>query len=277
MIEEPERRPIVTRNLRILWVLVASLGSLQAQWIKYPTAGVPHLPNGQPDLNAPAPKTADGKPDFTGVWQANRDDSTELSFGGNPIPREFSNLGVRLKDGLPYTVWARELMQARKANNERDSPDTRCLPVGILWLHTHLFPWKFLQMPGLAVILYEKNTSFRQIYMDNRPLPVDPEPSFYGYSVGAWEGDTLVVRTIGIRDDTWADSGGSPITESAKITERFRRPKFGRLEVEITVEDAKAYTAPWTVKILQDLRVDSDLLEFICVDNEKKIQHLVGQ
>ena len=147
----------------------------------------------------------------------------------------------------------------------------------IVWLNSHLSPRKVLQLPGLEVILYERFTHFRQIFTDGRPLPVSPEPSFFGYSSAKWEGDTLVVQTIGIRDDSWADLSGNPITESAKVTERFRRKNYGNLEIEITIEDLKAYTAPWTVKLNQHIALDSELLEFICVDNEKPLSHLVGK
>jgi hypothetical protein len=139
-----------------------------------------------------------------------------------------------------------------------------------------VFPSKILQLPGLVVILYEKNVDYRQIFTDGRPLPVDPEPSYFGYSSGKWEGDTLVVQTNGFRNDLWADGNGDPITESAKITERFRRPNYGNLEIEVTVDDPKAYTTPWTVKINQHIQLDTDLLEFFC-DNEKDRPHLVGK
>ena len=268
----------MNHKIGILAIMVAAAApALQAQWLKYPTAGVPRLPNGQPNLTAPTPRTADGKPDLSGVWEASNVGGTALSFVGNLLPPLFTNIGAPLKDGLPYTPWARELVNARRADNTKDSPDTKCLPVGILWLHSHVFPRKILQVPGLVVILYEKNADFRQIFTDGRPLPVDPEPSFFGYSTGKWEGDTLVVQTIGLRDDSWADGGGNPLTESAKVTERFRRLNYGRLEIEITVDDRKAYTAPWTVKLNQNIQLDTDLLEFICVDNDKKLAHLVGK
>jgi hypothetical protein len=266
---------------RAVWVLamviVTPALSLQAQWLNYPSAGVPRLPNGQPNLTAPAPKTADGKPDFSGQWLADAESGTGVSFAGAPLPPLFRNIGARFKDGLPYRPWARELTGARQANNQRDSPDGKCLPLSNLWLHSHLFPNKIVQTPGLVVILYEKGVDYRQIFTDGRPLPVDPQPSFFGYSSGTWEKDTLVVQTNGFRDDLWADLNGNPITESARITERFRRPTFGSLEIEVTVDDPKAYTAPWTVKISQHIQLDTNLLEFICLENEKDQAHLVGK
>jgi hypothetical protein len=257
-------------------IVVAALG-LQAQWLTYPTAGVPRLPNGQPNLMAPTPKAGDGHPDLSGVWLANRDNPSGVSFGGNPLPALFTDIGAQLKDGLPYRPWAKDLTNARRADHMKDSPDGKCLPLSSLWLHSHLFPAKIVQTPSLVIVLYEKGVDYRQIFMDGRSLPVDPQPSFFGYSSGTWVGDTLIVRTNGLRDDLWADFNGNPLTESAKITERFRRPNYGSLEIEITVDDPKAYTAPWTVTVHQDLQVDTDLLEFICLENEKDQSHLVGK
>jgi hypothetical protein len=259
-------------------VLMSALATpICAQWFNYPTPGIPRTSDGKPNLAAPAPRTADGKPDLSGFWEADKTGGTGTSFTGAQLPPLFNNIGAQLKDGLPFSPWARALSNARQADNSKDSPDAKCLPSGILWLHSHLFPRKMLQLPGLVVILYERLTQFRQIFTDGRSLPIEPEPSFFGYSSGKWEGDTLVVQTIGLRDDTWADSGGSPLTSSAKVTERFRRPNYGNLEIEITVDDPKAYTAPWTVKVKQIIQVDSELLEFICVDNEKNRSHLVGK
>jgi len=262
---------------RLLFTLVTLAAPLAAQWIHYPTAGLPRLANGKPNLSAPTPRTKDGKPDLSGFWEANREGGTGVSFTGAQLPPLFKNIGAQLKDGLPYSPWGRDLLNSRLADNSKDSPDAKCLPLGILWLHSHLSPRKVLQSPGLVVILYERFTQFRQIFTDGRPLPVDPEPSFFGYSSGKWDGDTLVVQTIGFRDDQWADSDGSPLTGSGKVTERIRRPNYGSLEIEITVDDPKAYTAPWTVKLSQHLQVDTDLLEFVCVDEEKNRPHVVGK
>jgi hypothetical protein len=132
---------------------------------------------------------------------------------------------------------------------------------------------KIIQTPSMLVILNERDAAYRQIFLDGRPLPVDPNPSFNGYSSGKWENDTLVIQSVGFRDDIWLDSAGSPITESAKITEKLRRPSFGKLEIEITVDDPKAYTKPWTVKLNQPIVVDTDLLEYICLENEKDHAH----
>ena len=170
-----------------------------------------------------------------------------------------------------------QVRKERKGNNNKDNPDAHCLPLGLMQLHTHPQPRKIIQMPNLIVILYEAQAGVRQVFMDGRPLPgPDAEPWWYGYSIGHWDGDTLVVETNGFRDDVWLDVEGSPLTNTGKMTERFRRVNYGHLEMDITVEDPKAYTHPWTVKIKQRLLVDTDLIEFICNENEKSDAHLVG-
>jgi hypothetical protein len=136
---------------------------------------------------------------------------------------------------------------------------------------------KIVQMPGLMVIMSERDVTFRQIFTDGRPLPKDPQPSFTGYSSGHWEGDTLVVQTIGFRDGMWLDRSGSPMTDAAKLTERFRRVNYGNLEIEITLDDPKAYTAPWTVRLNQFIVLNTELLEYFCQENEKDLPHLVGK
>jgi hypothetical protein len=151
------------------------------------------------------------------------------------------------------------------------------LPRGALRIHTDGLFKKIIQSPGLVVILTERNTSYRQIFTDGRPLPADPNPSWNGYSSGRWDGDTLVVQTIGFRDDTWLDSSGSPLTTAAKVTERFRRPSFGKLEIEITVDDPKAYTKPWTIKLSQPIVADTEMLDYICQENERDVSHFVGK
>jgi hypothetical protein len=142
-------------------------------------------------------------------------------------------------------------------------------------LHSYATPRKMIQNPGLLAILYELNSTFRQIFTDGRPLPSDPNPTWNGYSSGTWEGDVLVVKTNGFRDGMWLDSGGSPLSEGAVITEKFRRVNYGRLEIELTVDDLKTYTKPWTVKMVQTIKLDTDLLDKIMLENEKDIKHLV--
>jgi len=248
------------------------------QWLNYPTAGVPRLPDGKPNLAARTPRGADGKPDFSGLWEPDFEGGVAAPVAGGAIlPPEFVNIGARLKNGLPYRAWGLEIRNGRLADNSKDSPDGLCLPLSILQMHSHPFPRKILHVPGLMAILYEKNIEYRQIFTDSRPLPSDPQPSWKGYSTGGWEGDTLVVQTIGFRDDMWADGQGNLLTEAAKVTERFRRPSYGILEIEVTVDDPKAYTVPWTVKITQHIKLDTDLLEYVCLENERDRLHMVGK
>jgi hypothetical protein len=262
---------------------------LWAQWPPHPTPGVPKLADGKPDLDGPAPRTADGKPDFSGVWEfvdafrgqsgAGTTPPAGIGQGGRPIgPNQFFDIGSGIKGGLPFTPWAAALRKERTDNNNKDNPDAHCLPLGLMQLHTHPQPRKMIQTPTLLLITYEANSGLRQIFMDGRPLPGnDAEPWWYGYSIGHWEGDTLVVQTTGLRDDVWLDVEGSPLTGSGKVTERFRRPNFGHLEIEVTVEDPKAYTKPWTVRIADRIMLNTELLEFICNENERSDDHLVGK
>ena len=261
---------------------VAAVGllspSMSAQWPSYPTAGVPRLPNGQPNLSAPAPRTADGKPDLSGVWE-NRGPFGPLEnlpppADGTPPEPNFWNVGARFKGGLPYQPWAAELRKKRMAEDSKDNPDAHCLPMGNMQLHMHPQPNKILQTPGVIVIMYEGNAGLRQIFTDGRPLPNnDPQPSWYGYSVGKWDGDTLVVETTNFRDGGWLDVNGSALTDAAKTIERFRRVNYGTLQIDVTVDDPKAYTRPWTVRIPQYLMLDTELIEFVCAENERSTPH----
>jgi len=262
----------------IVLAYAAMVASTSAQWLNYPTPGVPRLPDGTPNLSAPAPRTPEGKPDFSGLWEPDVGDEHGSVFNpGAVFPKEWYNIGAQLKNGLPLRPWALDLRSARKLENSKDSPDGKCLPMGPLMDHSNRSPRKFIQVPGLLVILYEKSFVYRQIFTDGRPLPTDPQTSFEGYSSAKWDDDTLVVETIGLRDGSWADEEGTPLTESAKITERLRRPNFGRLEIEVTVDDPKAYTAPWTVLLRHHIKLDTDLLEYVCLENEKSTQHIVGK
>ena len=262
---------------------------LVAQWLNYPTAGIPRLPDGKPNLAMPAPRTSDGKPDLSGIWGLPCPVGNAVAsdgFTGLPnvycateiaIPPEFTNIGQSITDGLPYQPWAAELVKKTRAANRPNDPMSRCLPPGIVRLEVFPLFRKMVQVPGLLVMLNEQNASYRQIFTDGRPLPVDPNPSWNGYSSGKWEGDTLVVQTNGFRDGLWLDTGGSPLTEAARISERFRRVNYGALEIELTIDDPKAYTKPWTIKVTQILAPDTELLDYICLENEKDVKHLEGK
>jgi hypothetical protein len=246
------------------------------QWLNYPTAGVPRLRNGKPNLSAPAPRTRDGKPDLSGIWQLEAHCPPE-GCGDYPAAPEFGDLGARLPGGLPYQPWAAELVAQRWAQLGKDDPVGSCRPPGAIRLLTFPPPRKILQLPGEIVILSERDVTYRQIFTDGRPLPKDPDPSWNGFSSAKWDGDTLVAQTIGLRDGAWLDRKGSPLTDAAKLTERFRRVNYGRLEIELTVDDAKAYTAPWTVKLNQLIVLDTELLDYYCLDNERDAGHMLGK
>ena len=307
----------VVNTAALLIVFGGLPGALFAQWPNYPTPGVPKGSDGKPDLTGPVPRTADGHPDLSGMWtiaSRPRPVPTDGSIPGqlplSPTPpppaagtapdalpagsqfgvggiglgppppgiNQFFNIGSTLKDGLPFTPWAKEIRAQRKGENNKDNPDAHCLPLGLMQLHLHPQPRKIIQLPKLIVILYEAQAGIRQIFMDGRPLPKnDPQPWWYGYSIGHWDGDTLVVETTGFRDDVWLDVEGSPLTNTGKMTERFRRVNYGNMEIEITVEDPKAYTKPWTVMVKHRVMLDTDLIEFICNENEKSDAHLVAK
>lgn len=258
--------------------------ALLAQWPSYRTVGVPRTPDGRVDLNAPAPKTADGRPDLSGVWDRGMPPGAPMPRGGGfgtppaPGPRPFQNLPSMLPDGLPFQPWAAELRKQRLAENSKDHPDAHCLPLHPVQLHSHPQPRKIVQTSGLVLIIYEANQGLRQIFTDGRPLPNnDPEPWWFGYSVGKWEGDTLVAETIGFRDKGWLDEEGTPVTTSGKLTERFRRLNYGTLEITITIDDPKTFTKPWTVTLNQKLMPDTELIEFVCGENNTSVRHLVGK
>jgi hypothetical protein len=257
-------------------MLVFMPATLSAQWAPYPTARVPKTRDGKPNLNAPTPRTADGKPDLSGVW-GNPPCTGECPPGIKeellPLAAQFLDIGWGMKGGLPYQPWAAEVVKARIADHGRGNPDAHCRPIGVVQLDTHPYPRRMLQTPEMLVILNEKDGVFRQIFTDGRPLPVDPQPWFYGYSTGKWVGDILVVDTRYFPDDGWLDFRGAVVTDAAKITERFHRLNYGNLEIEITVDDAKAYTRPWTVKVHQTILLNTDLFEFFCQENEKDVQH----
>jgi hypothetical protein len=250
--------------MRIECMLAAAvlMTGASAQWLKVTTPGVPRLADGKPNLAAPAPKLADGKPDLSGIWNA---DSKFLR-----------NITADMKPGeLPMQSWAEQLHKERLSGiHSHEEPDANCLPQGVPKIDAAPAPWRIVQTPGIVFIIYEAFTQWRQIFTDGRELPQDPNPTWFGYSVGKWEGDTLVVDTVGFNGKAWLDQEGHPQTEAMHVTERFRRKDFGHLELKVTIDDPKAYTKPWTVTENPTLAVDTEMLEFICLENEKDIRHL---
>lgn len=243
----------------VLAVLLSTAGS--AQWLNYPTPGIPRLPDGKPNLAAPAPKAADGKPDLSGIWR-----------GASPLHRFNIAQDLKPEDIQP---WAEALFLERVRDSRKDSPLAKCLPVSLPF-HNFFNLTRIVQTPGLIVMLYESpNSPHRTIFTDGRDLPKDPNPAWLGYSVGRWEGDTLVITSSGFNDSGWLDSAGHPQTEALRITERLRRRDFGHMDFEITIDDPKVFTKPFTVKAERLLAADTDLLEDVC-DNERDRGRLTG-
>lgn len=264
------------RQVFVLITLASVCSPSLAQWLDFPTPGIQRTVDGGADLEAPTPRTAEGKPDFSGIWFSNvpstvycrqEDCIMEERMAGEQI-----NIGRNLPDGLPYTEWSKEIMVGRRADGGRYDPHTYCMPPNFPRAWTLPQYMKIVQTPELVVVLHEFNGAYRQIFMDGRELLDSPNPTWNGYSVAHWEGDTLVIETNGIRDDMWLDIQGSPITEAARVTERLTRPKFGIMQIELTVDDPKAYTEPWTVTLEHMIQTDTALLEEICLDNERDVE-----
>ena len=263
-------------------VLAASLAvlspSLVAQWADRRDPAAPRKADGTVNMDAPPPRTADGKVDFTGVWRGlgagpgrGRGNQPPPPPPPGPPVAGFANAAQNVEGGAPMTAWAQELLKKRMARNSLDNPEAHCLPFGLVQFHTQGFPRKYIQTPKLLVILYETHAGIRQIFLDGRELPKlgEPEPWYYGYSTARWEGDTLVVESNNFVEDGWLDIRGTPFTENGKLIERFRRPTYGRMEIDITIDDPKAYTKPWTVRHNQELMADTELIEFICLENQR--------
>jgi hypothetical protein len=240
-------------------ILLVMSASLTAQWPNHPTPGLPHTPDGKPDLSAPVPRSADGKPDLSGVWMV-RNGSFYLTSD------------LKLEDMRP---WAAALYKQREDNFRKDT--VACAPPGPkASIGVGNFPIKIVQTPSLVLVLYEYDTVFRQIFTDGRAMPEDPNPTWMGYSVGHWDGDTLVVTTAGYNDRSTIDLAGHPHTEALRITERFHRRDAGHLDIQMTYDDPKAYLKPWTLPTEFALVPDGDLIEYFC-ENERDVQHLVGK
>jgi hypothetical protein len=264
-------------------VMVLALASaleapVAGQWFKYPVPGIPRTASGAVDVTAPAPRTADGHPDLSGVWlAANHLPCPPLLRDGNdcqektPLSAWAYHIDAGMQGGLPYQPWAKALAAQRSADNSADDPHVKCLPSNPPRMYTLPHYQKIVQTPRFIVMLHEFNASYRQIFTDGRPLPVDPQPSWTGYSTGRWDGDTLTVRTNGLRDGLWLDMAGNPMTDAATLTERIRRPNFGTLQIEFTVDDPKAYTRPWTVLLEQTFVADEDLIEEVCLEGAKPL------
>ncbi len=268
----------------VLLALTIAPLSAAAQWITIKTPDVPLLPNGKPNLKAPAPRTLDGHPDLSGLWMTtSTTPCPDLIRDGQDcqekdIPSlQAINIGYGMPGGLPYQPWAAALVKQRTADNSKDDPHTHCLPSNTPRIWTLPHRQKIVQTPRLLVVLNEFSSAYRQIYTDGRSLPVDPTPSWNGYSIGRWQEQTLVVETIGLSKNVWLDISGSPISEGARITERLRRPDYGHLDVDVTVDDPKTYTRTWTTTVHESLQLNIEMIDEVCLENEQSTRHLVGR
>jgi hypothetical protein len=249
-------------------VLVASLA--EAQWIKLALPGTPRTADGRPDLSAPAPKVGDGTPDLSGVWQRVRP-NREIPGPTNQNLRYLT----RNDEPVPYQPWSQALYERRMQANGTGNPHERCLPQSIPGAMLPPNPFKIIQTPRVTVILYEEGGDYRQVHTDGRTHPEDANPSWWGYSIGRWERDTFVVETRGFNDLFWLDKAGHAHTEALRTTERFRRINFGQMDLEVTIEDLKAYTKPWTVAFSLALQPDTEILEDEC-ENEKDADRIAA-
>jgi hypothetical protein len=284
----------MSRHLIALLMLVAAgtTASLSAQWFKVPSPRAPRTATGEVDLAAATPRLANGRPDLSGVWMTaepacvirgvlSLEELVKLLPPSRKCPprtatfsRQSINIGLDIPGGLPYQPWLAKLVDERVANQSIDDPHIRCLPDSPVRAYGLPHYLKFMQTADLLVMLNEYNATYRQVFTDGRALPENPNPSWQGYSTAAWSGDTLVIESNGFRDDTWIDWAGSMVTEAGRIRERIRRPDFGHLEIEVTVDDPKAYTKPWTVTLRQQFAADTELIDEICIEGERFVQKL---
>jgi hypothetical protein len=231
--------------------------------VNYPSPGLPRTPDGKPVLDAPVPRKPNGQPDLSGMWQV-------------PGLKYLINIAADLKD-VPFQPWAEALYRERMENFGKDDPNNLCLPSVIPEKIAVTSPWKIIETPGVVLVLYESRTIFRQIFTDGRSFPEEMNPTWQGYSVGKWDGDVFVVDTRGFNGRGWLDTNGHPTTDALHVIERYRRKDVGHMDVEITIDDPRAYTRPWTVHENPQLVPDTELIEYICEENNRDPQHIVGK
>jgi hypothetical protein len=240
-------------------ILVAATiltGAVDAQWLKYPTPSIPRTKDGKPDLNAPAPKFPNGSVDPSGLWY--------------PAAGYIRDLAKDIKvENVPLQPWAEKVYRQRLATSGRDDPGARCIPGGLVRLSTVPYPFRIAVTPDRVLVLYEAWQAWREILTDGRPLPRDPQPTWRGYSVGKWEGDAFVVQSAGFNNEGWLDNNGLPATDRLSVTEKFRRRNFGQMNLEIVIDDPGAYTRPWSVTIPLTYQADTEMLEYVCAENNK--------
>jgi hypothetical protein len=268
--------------------LTGGTGAVHGQWIKYPVPGTPRTADGKPNLTAPAPRAANGKPDLSGIWQAEASPFPELmkllpggeNGLGEAVPvKYFINFFADLKPEETFLRASDAAAYRQRADAWGiGSPNVRCLPAGVPEGDLIPEPFKIVQTPAVLMLLQEGNSTFRQIHTDGRTHPKDPQPTWLGYSVGKWEGDTLVVDTVGFNGRAWATFSGLPTTERLHVIERFRRIDLGHLEKEITIDDPGAYAKPWTMKKAAILApAGFEMQEYVCNENNRDVEHSVGK
>jgi hypothetical protein len=256
---------LLAAGVATLLVATSTPVLLAQHWTKVPPPGIPLTRDGKPDLFAPAPRTPDGKPDLSGKW----------SSKDNTFARDLAT-GLKEED-VPFQPWAKALFDKRKDGSySREDPDANCLPQGVPKIGALAYPWRLIQTPGSIVIIYEAFTLWRQIFMDGRELVADPNPTWMGYSTAKWDSDTLVIDTRGFNGRHWLDQLGRPSTNKLHVIERFHRRDFGHMDIHATIDDPGAYTRPWSVKQEVALRYDTELMEFICNENNRDVAHLPG-
>jgi hypothetical protein len=232
-----------------------------AQWLNYPTVGIPRNSSGRADLKAPAPHLPDGRIDVSGIWVAETPKFIlDLTQGGTEVS---------------FQPWAAEQYKKNLATEGRGDPEARCMPHGVPKLETLPYPFKIFTMPNEVVILYEMFYQYRQIFTDGRDFPKEfLDPSWLGYSIGKWDKEDFVVDTRGFNDKFWMDTNGHPHTEALHVTERFHRIDFGHMNIVVTIDDPKTYTKPWSNTLPVRLLPDTELLEFVCEDN-RSLPHML--
>ena len=268
-----------TEWLMCVAVLLTSV-TLSAQWPSFKSASAPRTADGGVDLLGPAPRMPDGKPDLSGIWDKGllpQEVPPPSLFSGSGPSQAFRDLKAAVAGDLQMLPWAAQLKAARFGQNSKDHPDAHCLPLHPIQLHLHPQPRKIIQTRDLVMILYEANDGRREIFLDGRPLPPeDVQPWWYGYSTGRWDGDSLIVESVGFKDQTWIDEYGTPASERLRLTERLHRINFGTLEIQVTVDDAKTFARPFTFTLQQRLMPDTELIEFVCGENNLSAARLVG-
>ena len=275
------------RNIGILLTVTAASVCAHAQALHSPTRGTGKTPDVKPAPTARAPRRPDGHPDLSGVWQSESATSEELSrllpggangLGEDPPSKYFLNILSDFRpEDAPLLPAAAASFRERSGNFSQQAPLSHCQPAGVPMAETAPAPYKIVQTPGLIVMLYERDTNFRQIYTDGRKLPEDPSPAWFGHSIARWDADTLVVDTAGFNDRGWLDARGHTHSDALRVTERFHRRDFGHMDVEITLDDPKTYARPFTIRLNQLLLPETDLIEYFCSENERDLRHFTGK